>query len=89
MLRNARRIAIACDNEVVVYVLGSLKTRDHTLAAIARNIQFELAINNIDLKVTHIPGKINVMADLSRWNSNPNSQSILNSLLPVHQDTSR
>ena len=34
------------------------------LAAIAQNIQFQAAISNIDLKVNHIPGKVNVIADL-------------------------
>ena len=62
------KISIACDNQVVVQVLNSGKTRDLTLAAIARNIQFHVATRNIDLKVTHIPGKSNVIADLlSRW----------------------
>ena len=61
-------IAIACDNEAVFYVLTTGRTRDLTLAAIARNIQFEASRNNIELRVQHIAGKANVIADLlSRW----------------------
>ena len=63
-----KRISIACDNEAVVYVLNSGKTKDLTLAAIARNIQLLLATYNIEIIVRHIPRKNNVVADLlSRW----------------------
>ena len=63
-----KKVAIACDNEAVVHVLNTGRTRDLTLAAIAHNIQFEAARDNIDLQANHIPGKLNVAADLlSRW----------------------
>ena len=79
------KVAIACDNLAVVQVLNSGKTRDLTLAAIARNIQFQIAIMNIDLKVSHIPGKVNVIADLlSRWNSCVDPLSRLRHLLPLY-----
>ena len=83
--RNSK-VAIACDNLAVVQVLNSGKTRDLTLAAIARNIQFQIAKMNIDLKVSHIPGKVNIIADLlSRWNSRSNAHTMLHELLPSHQ----
>ena len=67
-----KKVAIACDNLAVVQVLNIGRTRDLTLAAIARNIQYQAAVSNIYLKVTHIPGKKNVIADsLSRWQSLP------------------
>ena len=47
-----------------MHILNSGKTRDLTLAAIARNIQLLLAIYNIDIIVKHIPGKNNMVADL-------------------------
>ena len=79
------KVAIACDNLAVVQVLNSGKTRDLTLAAIARNIQFQVATMNINLKVIHIPGKVNVIADLlSRWGSRPMANATLCHLLPVH-----
>ena len=52
-----KRISIACDNEAIVYVLDSGKARDLTLAAKARNFQFEMGIYKIDLRVVHIPGE--------------------------------
>ena len=80
-----KKVAIACDNLAVVQVLNSGKTRDLTLAAIARNIQFQIATTNISLKVTHIPGKFNTIADLlSRWNNRPNANTLLYQLLPSH-----
>ena len=80
------RIRIACDNEAVVYVLNSGRTRDLTLAAIARNIQLQVATWDINLQVTHIAGKLNQTADLlSRWSITENSQVKLTNLLPNHQ----
>ena len=83
--RNSK-ISIACDNLAVVQVLNSGKTKDLTLAAIARNIQFQIATMNVDLKVTHIPRKVNVVADLlSRWNTRTNPNATLSQLLPSYQ----
>ena len=80
------RIRIACDNEAVVHVLGSGRTRDLTLAAIARNIQLQVATRDIHLQVIHIPGKENQIADLlSRWHLTENPQGKLFTLLPHHQ----
>ena len=80
------RIRIACDNEAVVHVLGSGCTRDLTLAAIARNIQLQLATWDINLQVIHIPGKENQIADLlSRWTLTDNPQDKLVALLPYHE----
>ena len=82
--RNSK-VAIACDNLAVVQVLNSGITRDLTLSAIARNIQLQIAIMNVNLKITHIPGKSNVIANLlSRWASSFNAQATLHQLLPSH-----
>ena len=48
----------------LLQVLNSDPTEDLTLAAIARNIQLQAATRNINHKVTHIPGKRNIIADL-------------------------
>ena len=80
-----RKVEIACDNLAAVQVLTSGRTRDLTLAAIARNIQFQAALMNISLKFTHIPGKTNVLADLlSRWQTAPRAEQTLAQLLPSH-----
>ena len=80
------KVHIACDNEAVVHVLNSGKTRDLTLAAIARNIQLQVATWDINLQVNHIAGKDNHIADLlSRWSLMGDPQVNLNRLLPQHQ----
>ena len=53
---NGKAIRISCDNQAVVMVLNSGKTRDLTLAAIARNIFMEAAHFDIFLKNVHIMG---------------------------------
>ena len=58
-------------------VLNSGKTQDLTLAALARNINTILAVEDIELQVIHILGSDNKIADLlSRWGitSNPNAK---------------
>ena len=77
-----KRISIACDNETVVYVLNLGKTRDLILAAIFRNIQFFLATYNIEIVVKHIPGKINIVADLlSKWSTTNQPMDKLNQFM--------
>ena len=61
-----QKVGIACDNLAVVQVLNIGRTRDLTLAAIARNIQYQAALSNIELKVTHIPGKKNVIQSINQ-----------------------
>ena len=73
---------IFCDNEAVVTILNSGRTRDPFLAAIARNIFMSAAVSDIYLKIVHIPGKKNVVADLlSRWENNMKNLDILASHL--------
>ena len=70
-----QRICIHCDNQAVVCVLTTGKTKDATLAAIARNILMEIAQFDINLKTVHIRGKSNQIADsLSRWFLDTNCQ---------------
>ena len=80
-----KAVRIACDNQAVVSVLNSGKSRDLTLAAIARNIFMETAQADIMLKTVHIMGKVNEKADsLSRWTIGAYYRQKFNSLLPVH-----
>ena len=56
------------------------------LATCARNIWLITSMYNIGLEVSHIPGVINVVADLlSRWQSTEQNIAKLRSLLPSHQ----
>ena len=80
------RVRIACDNEAVVHVLNSGRTRDLILAAIARNIQLQVATWDINLQVNHIAGKDNHFADLlSHWTIIEDPQVKLKTCLPQHQ----
>ena len=80
-----KAVKIACDNQAVVSVLNSGKTRDLALAAIAKNIFMEAAQADILLKTVHIMGKVNDIADsLSRWTIDPHYRQKFYCLLPVH-----
>ena len=67
-LWTSKRILIRCDNEAVVTVLKSGKTRDPYLAACARNVWYASARSDIDIQYAHIRASENGVADtLSRW----------------------
>ena len=57
-------IHMYCDNEAVVQVVASSKTKDLFLAACIRNIWLLKAIHDIDLHIFHIKGFHNNKADL-------------------------
>ena len=76
-------IHIFCDNMAVVQVLCSGKSKDQSLAVMNRNIWFECATNDIELKVSHIAGKLNTVADmLSRWTNSIAQCKKLLSVIP-------
>ena len=78
-----KKIHIKCDNQAVVSILNTCKSTDKYLRAIARNILFLCAMNDIHLITTHILGKTNIIADiLSRWFENSHAAEILHSVLP-------
>ena len=75
---SGQRICIHCDNQAVVYILSTGKTRDATLAVIARIIFMKIAQFDISLKKVHIKGKCNQIADsLSYWFVNKNCQTVV------------
>ena len=75
-------ILVKCDNDAVVHVLNSGKTRDPFLATCARNIWQEAAIRDVELKYVHIIGKQNKVADLlSRWENTVAQYQMLNALV--------
>ena len=76
------KILLKCDNQAVVSVLNSGKTQDLTLAAMARNINMLLAVEDIELQVIHILGSDNKVADLlSRWSITSNPKAKLQELI--------
>ena len=54
----------ASDNQAVVQVLSTGKTRDPFLAACSRNVWQMAAADDIDLTYVHVLGKNNQVADL-------------------------
>ena len=62
-----RKILIKCDNEAVVSVLMSGRTKDPHLGACAHNIWYVCALVDIDVHYVHIRGLDNRVADLSCW----------------------
>ena len=79
------KVLIKCDNQAVVSVLNSGRSRDQVLAEYARNIFLRTSTFNIDLKVVHVPGKLNDVADLlSRlFITRDNSQKLQKQVNPV------
>ena len=63
-----KRVKFECDNEAVVFVIKTGKTRDPVLAAYARNIHMLASVFDIEITVIHLPGIQNTVANLlSRW----------------------
>ena len=78
-----KTIVIACDSQAVVSVINTGKTKDVVLGAIARNIAMEVAIADINLRLIHILGKNNTVADgLSRFYTSDLHKNKIKSLLP-------
>ena len=68
-------VMIRCDNQTVVSVLTTDKTRDPVMAKYTLEISsLWLSAFNIDIKVVHIAGHLNPVADLlSRWHQTSNN----------------
>ena len=75
----AGKIQIFCDNEPVVRVINSSKTRDDFMATCLRELWLEVSKFRFELRAVHLPGVDNRVADwLSRWDLSPEySQSFL------------
>ena len=77
------RVIIKCDNQAVVSVLNTGKSSDSILCAIARNILFQCAKFDINLRLIHVLGKNNELADtLSRWFQPNIKQELLYKKIP-------
>ena len=78
-----QKVVLQCDNQAVVSLITNGKTRDRTLAAIARNIHMEAATRNISLITIHIKVRDNKIADLlSSWETTDKNSHKLKLLLP-------
>ena len=65
---SCKKVLVKCDNQAVVSVLTSGRTKDLYLSACAHNVWYCAATNDIDARFVHIRGTANTVADLlSRW----------------------
>ena len=80
---SGKKVLIKCDNQAVVTVLRSGRTKDPFLGAFARNVWFTAAVADVELQYTHVLGKNNRTADLlSRWQNSPSNIVELKCLVP-------
>ena len=69
-----RKVLVKCDNQAVVTVHRSRKTRDPYLGACGRNIWYVCSLADIDIQYVHVRGLDNRVADLlSRWTGTQNN----------------
>ena len=62
------KIQIFCDNESVVHVINSNRTKDDFLSTCLRELWLEVSSHGFELRAVHLPGEENRVADwLSRW----------------------
>ena len=79
---SCQKVLIKCDNSAVVSVLNNGRACDQILVKNARNIFMWASAFNIELKVVHVAGKLNPVADLlSRWNIIPSNFQKLQELV--------
>ena len=63
-----QKIRIFCDNQSVVDVINSSKTKDPFMATCLRELWLVVSKNEFELSTVHLPGEENRVADwLSRW----------------------
>ena len=78
-------VMIHCDNQTVVTIINSGRTRDTVLAAITRSIAMLTATHDIELCTLHIPDKHNTIADnFSRVALSGQFVENLRKLIPFH-----
>ena len=70
------KVRIYCDNEAVVRVINSSKTKDKFLGSCLRELWLEVSKFGFQLRAVHLPGEENRVADwLSRWDCGDSYQN--------------
>ena len=73
------KIRIYCDNQSVVDVINSSKTKDEFMATCLRELWLVVCTNEFELRAVHLPGDENRIADwLSRWDLSEKYQKLFN-----------
>jgi hypothetical protein len=75
-------VQIYCDNESVVSVINSSKTRDQFMATCLRELWLEVSKCHFQLRALHLPGEENRLPDwLSRWDRGQNYRDLFNNFI--------
>lgn len=69
-----KHVLVYCDNMAVVQMLASKTSREQDIMHLLRCLHFFTALFDMNLKVVHLAGKLNVMADSISRNSLQNQQ---------------
>ena len=78
-LFKGQKIRIYCDNQPVVDVINSSKTKDAFMATCLRELWLVVSLNEFELRAVHLPGEDNRVADwLSRWHLGTKYQDAFN-----------
>ena len=76
------KIRMYCDNQAVVDVINSSKTRDPFMATCLRELWLVVSTNKFELRAVHLPGVENRIADwLSRWHRGQKYQKPFNDFI--------
>jgi hypothetical protein len=79
---SGRRVMVWCDSRVAVAILHSGHECDPLLHTIARNIHLLQSTLDCHLAFSHVPGRLNTVADLlSRWDTSAHPTASLFSVL--------
>ena len=80
-LVHGKRFTIACDNEAVVTIINSGRSRNCLLQQMLRELAFCLANLDTEIHATYISSGANLMSDLlSRWSLHDKYQDQFNQL---------
>ena len=76
------KIRMYCDNQPVVDVINSSKTKDAFMASCLRELWLVVSSNEFELRDVHLPGEENRVADwLSRWHLGSKYKDAFNSFV--------
>jgi hypothetical protein len=76
------KVQIYCDNESVVHVINSSKTKDPFMATCLRELWLGVAEFGFQLRAIHLPGEENRVPDwLSRWDRGQKYRDLFNNFI--------
>ena len=81
------KVQIFCDNDAVVQVINSSKTKDVFLGSCLRELWLEVARHGFELRAVHLPGEENRVPDwLSRWDLSKKYRDLFHNFIENEAD---